>query len=266
MNLKNSSSRLALSPLLLLAILGSGLLSGLLGIGGGILLVSSMIFFGKVEQKIAHGTSLCAIVIIASAGLSGYIIEGTVNFLVAVFLAPGAWIGVAIGTWLLKKISVKNLKLIFGILAILIAIRLLFGIEGSKDVEITLGLALVCVLVGLVAGLMSGLFGVGGGIIMVPSLIFFFEFMGADARGTSLLVILPTAIIGTYRNYKLKNLDFTTGVKIGVVGASMAFVGSYLLSPIISEYITSIIFGCVLAVVSVKMFVEYRQLHRGVPA
>lgn len=265
MNLENTPNKLALSPLLFLSILASGLLSGLLGIGGGVLLVSSMVFFGKIEQKIAHGTSLCGIVIIASAGLASYIIDGTVNYVVAAFLAPGAWIGVALGTWLLRKISVKNLKLIFGILAILIAIRMLVAAEGQEeDVKFTLVLAISCVLIGLVAGSLAGLLGVGGGIIIVPSIIFFFDFMGADARGSSLLVILPTALIGTYRNYKYKNLHFPTGIKIGVVGASMAFLGAWASRDIVSERVIAVIFGGMLFVIAVKMFIEFWQLRKSV--
>ncbi len=251
-----SSDRFFTRPFLVLAILASGVVSGLLGIGGGVMLVPSLVYLGGLNQKIAHATSLCGIVIIATSAMFGYLADGSVNFWAALCIAPGAWIGVRLGTLLLKKISTDVLKLIFGLLAIIVAARLIIGIsEGTDNFNINFLAVLGLLSVGLIAGFISGLFGVGGGIIMVPSLIIFFEFMGGDARGTSLLVILTTATIGTYSNYRLKNVDLKIGLKLGIVGASTSIVGS-IISRYISDSVTAWILAGVLVAVALRMFYE----------
>src|SRR5262245_52754119 len=81
-------------------------------------------------------------------------------------------------------------------------------------------------LIGLVSGITSGLFGVGGGIVMVPAMMFF---MGMDIKkavGTSLLVIIPTAIASSWKHYNQGNVNWLTAVSLaptalagGVLGA-----------------------------------------------
>ena len=78
-------------------------------------------------------------------------------------------------------------------------------------------------IIGLVSGITSGLFGVGGGIIMVPAMMFF---LGMDIKlavGTSLAVIIPTAIMGSFKHFQLGNVDW----RIALMLAPTAIIGSY---------------------------------------
>src|SRR5262245_41321682 len=79
-------------------------------------------------------------------------------------------------------------------------------------------------LIGLASGITSGLFGVGGGIVMVPAMMFF---MGMDIKaavGTSLAVIIPTAIAGSFKHYMQGNVRWLSALTL----APTAIIGSVL--------------------------------------
>jgi uncharacterized membrane protein YfcA len=82
-------------------------------------------------------------------------------------------------------------------------------------------------LIGLVSGIASGLFGVGGGIVMVPAMVLFLSPPIRDVKqaiGTSLVIIIPTALAGSYKHFTQHNVDWRVAVSI----APLAIVGSYL--------------------------------------
>jgi uncharacterized membrane protein YfcA len=84
---------------------------------------------------------------------------------------------------------------------------------------------LIFVLIGLGAGTLAGLFGIGGGIIIVPALIYFTGFTQRVANGTSLAVfLLPVGLLGAYHYYKEGNVR----VAPAVLMAAGLFIGSYL--------------------------------------
>lgn len=82
---------------------------------------------------------------------------------------------------------------------------------------------LIAGLIGLISGISSGLFGVGGGIVMVPAMMFFMNVPIKTAIGTSLAVIIPTALMGTYKHFSQGNVDW----KIALPLAPMAIVGGF---------------------------------------
>ena len=91
-------------------------------------------------------------------------------------------------------------------------------------VEIVLALGL-----GLVAGVLAGLFGVGGGILFVPTLIVLFGLSQVEAQATSLLAILPTVAAGTWRQQGYGNVRWRPAVVIGataVVGVELGILAA----------------------------------------
>jgi uncharacterized protein len=79
-----------------------------------------------------------------------------------------------------------------------------------------LELALV-VLLGAGAGVLAGLYGIGGGILFVPIFVFFFELDQVEAEATSLLAILPTVVAGIWRQHRYGNVRWRTALVVGVV-------------------------------------------------
>ena len=80
-------------------------------------------------------------------------------------------------------------------------------------------------LVGLAAGVVAGLLGVGGGALFVPALTIFLGLGHVDAEATSLLAIIPVALVGAWRQHGRGNVDLRTGVAVGVLAAGGAVAG-----------------------------------------
>ena len=105
----------------------SGVASGLFGVGGGIVMVPAMVYFMKLDIKLAVGTSLLVIIPTAMSGVFKHVSLGNVDWRVALSLAPTAICGSYLGAWLTHDISSSNLKRAFGGFLILVGARLLLG-------------------------------------------------------------------------------------------------------------------------------------------
>ncbi|HEY5579291.1 MAG TPA: sulfite exporter TauE/SafE family protein [Acidimicrobiia bacterium] len=207
--------------------IAAGVLSGLFGVGGGIVIVPGLALLLGMDQRLAHGTSLAAILPIAAAALIGYSLDGHVDWPVAGSLIAGSVVGASFGTHWLHRLPTRYLQLGFALLLVLAAIRLFVSIEPTgPEVALSLRTVFELALVGLGSGILAGLMGVGGGVIMVPVMVILFGIPDAVAKGTSLVVILPTALVGTGRNLANRNVDLRTGLTVGAVGVVAAFVAS----------------------------------------
>jgi uncharacterized membrane protein YfcA len=107
--------------LVAIGILG-GLLSGLLGVGGGIVMVPLLVLWARYGQRDAHAASLGAIIPISIAGIATYGIAGEVKPGPAVALAAGSIFGARLGAGILARIDERLLKSIFGIFLVAVAV------------------------------------------------------------------------------------------------------------------------------------------------
>jgi uncharacterized membrane protein YfcA len=87
---------------------------------------------------------------------------------------------------------------------------------------------LEAVLIGLVAGVVAGLLGVGGGALFVPALTIFLGLGQVDAEATSLLAIIPVAVVGAYRQQARGNVDLRAGGLLGLLAVAGAAGGAVL--------------------------------------
>jgi uncharacterized membrane protein YfcA len=83
----------------------------------------------------------------------------------------------------------------------------------------------LAIVLGVAAGVVSGLLGVGGGILFVPALTLFLELSQVKAEATSLLAIVPVAIVGAWRQHRYGNVRVGTGVLVGALAAGGAVGG-----------------------------------------
>lgn len=104
----------------------AGILSGLFGVGGGILMVPAMVILLGFDQHRAQATSLAAIVPIAAVGAFVFGRADSVNLVAAVVLAAGSLIGVQAGARLMHRLSAERLARIFGIFLVIVAVTMLF--------------------------------------------------------------------------------------------------------------------------------------------
>jgi uncharacterized membrane protein YfcA len=119
---------------------------------------------------------------------------------------------------------------------------------------VTIALALV---LGLVAGVFAGMFGVGGGILFVPTLVAL-GLSQHDATGTSLLAIIPTAVAGTLQQQRYGNVRWRGVVLIGVAAAAAA-QGGVVLAEALPDSALRRLFAALLVVVAVQVAVRARR-------
>lgn len=112
----------------------------------------------------------------------------------------------------------------------------------------------IAALIGLGAGVCGGLFGVGGGIIMVPAMVYFLSLDIKLAVGTSLAVIIPTAISGTFKHYQLGNVDWRLALTLAPTAICGSYLGAWFTREISSAHLKRA-FGGFLLLVSLRLLI-----------
>lgn len=231
----------------------AGLLSGMFGVGGGTVIVPLLVLLLHFDQRLAAGTSLAAIVPTATVGVISYAVHDSVAWIPALILAAGSVVGAQIGTRMLPKISQTVLRWAFvGFLVVVIVT--LFVVIPSRDAVLELtwvsGLALVAV--GVATGILAGLIGVGGGVIVVPVLMVAFGTSDLIAKGTSLLMMIPTALSGTIGNLRHRNVDLLAAASIGIAACTTTALGAWI-ATMIDPLAGNVLFAAYLVVITVQM-------------
>ena len=179
-----------------------GLLSGMFGIGGGMVIVPVLVWLG-LSQRHAAATSMLAIVPTSISGVISYATCGNVDWLAALLLFCGMFVGGQIGSWLLSRLPELVLRWIFVVFLVFVVFNQISFVP-SRDQHIAMSaLTGVClVLLGVVIGILAGLLGIGGGALAVPALSMLFGASDLIARGTSLLAMFPNSITTSVANLK----------------------------------------------------------------
>lgn len=236
--------------------LAAGLMSGMFGVGGGTVIVPLLVLLLGFDVRLAAGTSLGAIVLAASVGVVSYAASGSVDWIAGLILAAGSVVGAQIGTRLLPKVSRRALQLGFVAFLVIVIVGLFFIVPvRDAEVEMTWFVVLGLIALGLVTGIIAGLIGVGGGVIVVPFLMLVFGTSDLIARGTSLLMMIPTAISGTIGNLQNRNIDLLAAVTIGVAACTTTALGAWL-ATLIDPFTANILFALFLVVIGVQMAVK----------
>jgi uncharacterized membrane protein YfcA len=120
--------------------------------------------------------------------------------------------------------------------------------------EVVLALAL-----GFCAGVLAGLFGVGGGILFVPTLALALGLEQLNAQATSLAAMLPVVLVGTWRQQRYGNVRFRPAVLLGLAGAGGVLAGG-LLAESLSNAVLEKMFGALLLATAAQL--AWRALQR----
>ncbi len=232
--------------------LGAGLLSGLFGVGGGILIVPALVLLLKFDQRLANGTSLGAVLPISISGLITYWSQDNVDWHMALWLAIGALGGAVVGTKWIHILPKKVLGYLFAAMLLITAIRLFIPLHADGRSALTVFAAIALVFIGFVTGTLAGLLGIGGGVVMVPAMAVFFNELSVVAKGTSVAVIIPTSIMGTWRNWKADNVDLRVAAIVGLSGIPSAIAGG-IIADQMSQDLSNILFASLVLVVAIRM-------------
>lgn len=208
-----------------------GLLSGLFGVGGGIILVPLLVLIFKTEQKRAQATSLVVVAFAAVFGAATYALAGSVQWQAVPLIVAGGLIGTWIGTAVVKRTSDRWLKIAFGVLLLLVALRFVFQAGEAAAASIVQPSPLIAigyVLAGVAMGFLSSFLGVGGGVVVIPMLVALFGFGQQLAAGTSLVVMIPITLFGAWRLTRSGFTDWGQGLRIGASSSLAAIAGASL--------------------------------------
>lgn len=230
-----------------------GLLSGAFGVGGGTIMVPLMIWLLGFDQRRAAATSLAAIVPTAIAGSIGYLVNGELDLVAALLIAAGGIAGSLIGTKLLRTLPLGWLRWMFIVLLVLVAVRMLFEVPArGADLVLTPGVIAGLVVLGLVIGVAAGMFGIGGGVVIVPVLVTLFGVSDLIAKGTSLVAMIPTSATGTLANARAGMVRLSDGLIVGVA-AVLASLGGVALAFLLPPRLSAVLFGILMLVVAVEL-------------
>ncbi|MGR0319371.1 sulfite exporter TauE/SafE family protein [Agromyces sp. ZXT2-3] len=242
-----------------LAVVGvlGGLLSGLFGVGGGIVMVPLLMLLAGMDQRRASAASLAAIVPTAVAGSIAYLVNGQVDLVAAGLVAVGGIAGGWIGATLLARLPLEWLRWMFIALLVVVAVRLALGTpdRAADPVPLEPGPALGLVALGLVVGIASGLFGVGGGLIMVPAFMTIFGLGDLIARGTSLVAMIPTAVSGSAKNLRGGLVDLRVALVVGIAATVASLPGvalAFLIPPAVGGWLFAALLVAAAAQLSVR--------------
>ena len=120
----------------------------------------------------------------------------------------------------------------------------------------TLQTILILVIIGVSAGILSGFVGVGGGVIIVPALVFFLGLTQHQAQGTSLFILLlPVGILAVMNYAETANINWSYGLVIALAFVIGGYVGSKLSLKLSPAYV-KFVFGIIMAVVSIKLIMS----------
>ena len=206
-----------------------GLVLGLVGGGGSILAVPLLVYVvGIGSTHAAIGTASVAVALNALAGLAGHARAGRVKWPCAIVFALSGMIGAALGAEAGKAMDSALLLTLFGGLMVVIGVVMLRRKSGADNPDVHLDrssartLLVRLIPAGLVVGLAAGFFGIGGGFLIVPGLVFATAMPLSVAMGTSLVVVAALGAT-TAGSYALSGyVDWgITGLLVagGVVGA-----------------------------------------------
>ncbi len=205
----------------------AGLFSGFFGVGGGFIMVPLLTGLAKFDQHRAHATSLAAIVLIALAATVRFAMEGEVDWVVGLLLGAGGMVGSTLGAGWMNRMDATTLRTVFSVIVVIAGAALAIGGEPpAGSPKGTAATVILSIAIGLGAGIASGLAGIGGGVVMVPAMVFFLGLSQHNAEGTSLLAIFFTALAGTRVNLAHDRVQLRDAVSIGLAGLVLAPLGA----------------------------------------
>lgn len=114
----------------------------------------------------------------------------------------------------------------------------------------------ILIAIGIIAGMLSGFVGIGGGIIIVPALIYLVGFSQHEAQGTSLLLMLPPiGILAVMNYYKAGQINWKYGTIVALAFVVGGFFGSKL-SLKLNPNLVKVIFGAIMLLISVRLLIN----------
>jgi uncharacterized protein len=258
----------------------AGTVGSLVGLGGGVIVVPALIYFGtytgwleNITPQTAVGTSLMVMIFTGLSSTLAYLKHKTVDYKSGLIFFAGSGPGAIIGAWVNKYLDMEDFNLYFGIFMIVMAIILMvrnklkpigkfktasFKREFIDPAGQTFHYGyppLMGVLIALVVGFTSGLFGIGGGSLMVPAMILIFMFPPHVAVATSMFMVFLSALVSSGTHVAFGNVKWLYALAL-IPGAWFgAKLGSYLNTRLESKALVSVL-RIILILIGVRLIYQ----------
>jgi uncharacterized protein len=251
--------------LVLVGVVG-GVLGGGLGLGGGFIMVPILVLLGFDRHR-SHASSLAGIMFISVVGAISFGLDGQVVPEAGLVIGLGGIAGSMLGAQVMHRSSAQTIRLVFGGALMLVAVRLILGGTPEGAVDLSTGLLIAAgIVVGVAAGMIAGLAGIGGGVVIVPSSIFLLGLTQHQAQGTSLAAIVFTSAAATFVNMRNRRVLLRDGLFLGIGGAVGSVVGTRGALALTDRTLTAVFGVAVLLIAlnTVRQAIRGRQIRTSV--
>ncbi|WP_027410063.1 sulfite exporter TauE/SafE family protein [Anoxybacteroides tepidamans] len=210
----------------------AGTIGSLIGLGGGVIIVPSLLFLGNshlipaVSPQMAVGTSLVVIIFNGLSSTLSYMKDKMVDYRSGLLFFIGSGPGAILGAWVNESLSFSHFSLYFGLFLISMSFLLIFTNNRSRQTKqkhfpisctyvtnegetITYGYHPIgAVAISFIVGFFGGLFGIGGGSLMVPAMILLFLFPPHVAVATSMFIIFLSSLVSSVTHVAIGNVEW----------------------------------------------------------
>ncbi len=209
----------------------AGIVASFFGIGGGVIFVPSLIIIFGFEPASAVATSLLAIIFTSSSSVVAYTRKKLVKHRDGLLFVIASIPGALLGAYLTSILPGKIIRIVFSFFLFFTAYNIAKG--KKKDYLKSYGRRegankKLAVIAFFIAGMASGLLGIGGGILFVPVMVILIGFDIHEAIATSAFMILITATFGVLEHLILGHVNVLFGVLFGVFGVIGAQIGAIM--------------------------------------
>jgi uncharacterized protein len=255
----------------------AGFAGGMLGLGGAFIMTplqyivyTDMGLSPDLALKTAFGTSLLVVLTTAISGAWRYHLQGAIKWRVAFIMGSVGLVFGLIGATLTSHLPAHALKIAFGVIAIASGVRMVMNVK-EKEAAGLVNKPWLWAAWAVPIGLLSGILGVGGGVLMVPVMVIILKFRIQEAAANSLAVMIITSIggiIGYIFNgmdvagrlpYSLGYIDLPSWIMLAVPAAAMAQVGAITARRLPRKWLTYI-FIVVLLYIGLRMIGVFEWL------
>ncbi|MFL0266876.1 sulfite exporter TauE/SafE family protein [Candidatus Clostridium radicumherbarum] len=235
----------------------TGSITSLIGASGVMIIVPILTLFFKVSVHTAIGTSLFVDVIASLTVAYSYYKNGNIDLKSGIWIALTSILGAQLGASFASKMGEGNLSSSFGVVLViagLLMLRKSYKKESDpSNTSIKLNFKkewekiLAALIIGLGIGILSGIFGAGGGVMILLALIVLMSFPLHKAIGTSTLIMAITALSSTIGYAARGKIDFTLGVLLSVGAVLGGVIGSRYANKVNEKTLQKIVGICFMA-------------------
>ena len=210
---------LLLSAANLLLGVALGAVGGMMGIGGGLIAIPVLAWLYGMDQHLAQGTALVMILPNVLVGFIRYRQRNHIDLRATAWLAALAMLSTYIAARYAALIDPSRLRVGFALFLIVLSVYFTWQLVARRVSAIRTAVSSrLLPVVGVMSGIMSGLFSVGGGLVVVPALVTVFKMTQTQAQGVAMALVIPGAVVALATYAHAGNVDWAVGIALGLGG------------------------------------------------